>query len=101
MRMKYEYPVRVIEHCPDALSSEGSFRVRMIRMNIFDMDELIRVQNAKSSEGSTFTLRMNNGERFSIVPDDYMRLYHMIGLRNTMLKGFETSLLTIPDYENE
>ena len=101
MRLKYEYPVRVIEHCPDALSSEGYFKVRMIRMNIFDMDELTWVPNAKSSEGSAFTLRMTNGERFTIVPDDYMMLHHMIGLRNTMLKGFETALLTIQEHENE
>lgn len=85
--MKYSYLVRIIRQTADALSAEGNYQICSIKINIFDIEELTRLSDARSSGGSTFILKMKDGTRYSIIPEDYIGLFHLIGLRNTMLEG--------------
>ena len=87
--MKYSYPVRIIRQTENALSAGGEYQIYAIHINIFDIEELTRLSDARSSGGSTFILKMKDGTRYSIVPEEYAGLFHLIGLRNTMLKEHE------------
>ena len=96
--MKYSYLVRIIRQTENALSAGGEYQICSIRINIFDIEELTRLSDARSSGGSTLVLKMKDGTRYSIVPEEYMGLFHLIGLRNTMLREFDN---LVTDCENE